>query len=569
MPEPWTHLFEVELAVSGLAPDVPYTDLRLPVWRSGRYAILDFAGGVVRFAASGAREEPLQWEKTDKATWRVMKGTRTALNVRYTIHANDFENRTKGLNNDHGFIDGSALFLYVEELRTRPAEVTIEPPMGWHVTTGLDSIPGARNRFTSPGYDDLIDCPIEIGTQRDFAFSVEGIPHVLSISGTLNGNVDSLIADASRIVAMNRRFWGALPYRRYVILIHAWSADGGGGTEHLNSTILSMQSDPSAGMQSARGFRGLFGHEFFHTWNVKQLRPRGMDPYDWTKENYYRELWIAEGSTSYLHNLLQVREGMVTAGDYLAGVAGSISADRSRPGNRVQSVVDASFDAWVKYARYNPDDVNFEADIYGKGAQVSLCLDLELRQRSGNAHGFDDLLRTLLQRYPRGSGGYTVEDVERIAGELAGGSMRDFFASYVFGCEPLPWERVLTFAGVRVDTVQKVRAPYLGIATGGEDGRVRVRSVVAESPAYRAGVNAGDEIVALDGFRVSSAQLVGRIRGYALGQTVSVTLFRSDRLQTIPILLDAPEPATYTLQRVQNPTSLQRAIYERWLGVSW
>ena len=211
------------------------------------------------------------------------------------------------------------------------------------------------------------------------------------------------------MIAMNRRFWGDLPYRRYVFLFRAGTR-GGGATEHINSAAFSIQPSYERRPTPCRGLAGLVSHEFFHTWNVKQFRPKGMDPYDWSREYYFKELWIAEGSTSYGHGLLMARSGFGTLSGYLDGIASTIQADRRRPGNSVQSLTECSTDSWIRFNRPGPQSFNAETDFYGKGAAVSMLLDLEIRHHSGNARSFDDLLRTLYRKFPRGSGGYTVGD---------------------------------------------------------------------------------------------------------------------------------------------------------------
>ncbi len=567
MPEPWTHLFRVRIDIDRLPEGQASVDLQLPTWRSGRYVIFDFAGSVVEFSAVDGAGQPLDWMKTDKSTWKVTKGRSTALTVTYSVYADDFLNRTRGLNDRHGFVDGSAVFMFVQDLRALPVTLAVEPYGGWHVTTGLDSIPGERHRFLAPTYDDLIDSPLEIGTQRDYDFLVEGKPHVISIYGPLNCNIDSLKGEIATIVTMNARFWGSLPYSRYVFLFHAGPGSGG-GTEHLNSAVLDVSADPSPAPRSSRSLRGLIGHEFFHTWNVKQFRPRGMDPYILTGEIYPRELWIVEGSTSYMHNLLQVRTGLTAVADFVRGLANAVQDERRRPGNRVQSVAQCSFDIWIRPS--NPAEaVNFTSDIYAKGAQVSLCLDLEIRQRSGNRHSFDDLLKNLLARFPRGSGGYTLGDVRQIAGELAGSPMDEFFSEYVEGVTPLRWEQMLGYAGLRVDTVVAPVRRWLGVALSDASGRALVKMVFAGSPAYRDGINAGDEIVALDGHRVDGTQLTTRIGEYAPRDTVRITLLREDQLRELQVILDSPEPPSYSVRRVDTPTPLQRAIYSSWLNDPW
>lgn len=567
MPEPWTHLFHVELSLDGVPRGDAAVEFRLPSWRSGRYAILDFAGGVSAFEAVDGAGRALRWTKTDKQTWRVEKPGATALRIRYKVYADRFEERTRGLNDSHGFVDGTAVFMYVQEFRQLPLVLSVRPWGAWHVTTGLEMKGDSVNVFTAPSYEVLADSPLEIGNQRDYAFTVEGKPHVLSVYGPLNCDIDTLIADVSRIVTVNARFWGSLPYRRFLFILHAIPG-GSGGTEHSNSCVLTVPLDPSPGTKVCRNLLGLFSHEFFHVWNVKQFRPRGMNPYDWTGENYYREIWLAEGGTSYMHGRLMMQASFSSPRDYAAGLGAMVYDERTRAGNRLQSLSECSFDLWIR-GRRGGGSRNFETDVYGKGAQVSLCLDLEIRQRSANARSFNDLLLTLYRRFPPGSAGYTVQDVETIAGELAGGSMSAFFLKYVHGVEPLPWERVLGYAGLTLDTVSGPVVPYLGVVAADGAGGTLVREVVAGSPAYRSGVNVGDQIVALNDYRVQTAQFIERVRAFSLGDTIRLALFREERLRTLPVVLDARQAPAYEVRRVPQPTPLQRAIYESWTGDTW
>lgn len=565
MPDPSSHLFHVTMTVEGLGPGAGI-DVALPVWRTGRYVIFDFAGGVQEFSAEDGAGRPVAWHKTDKSTWHIeRRGARTVV-VRYKVYANEFDQRTRGLDDEHGFVDGTSVFMYLPAFRQAPVRLTVDPYPGWHVTTGLDSIPGSGTEFTAPAYDHLADCPIEMGTQRDYAFTAGEKPHVLSLSGPIACDVDSLIGLIRRIVAINKEFWGDLPYRRYVFLFEAFP-NAGGATEHINSAIFTISPRYSRRPLPCRELAGLISHEFFHTWNVKQIRPRGMDPYDWSRENYYNEIWIAEGSTSYMHSLLLARGGLTPTAAYLNGVAGMVQSDRQRPGNAVQTLAQCSFDLWIKSSRGLQQSYNAESDVYGRGAAVSMVLDLELRHRSGNAHSFDDLLRTLYKRFPLGSGGYTVADVQRIADELAGSSMRDFFNAYVYGTERLPWERALGYAGLALSVTDSSTPAWLGMQTSERDGKAVAWSVVAGSPASAAGLSPGDEVVALDGYRVTSAQFHSRISALSPGDSIRLTVFRRDRLREFTLRLAQQPVPRYAVVRAGGTTPAQDALYSSWLAI--
>ncbi len=568
MSHPATHLFEVEIRMNDLSAADSCVDLVLPAWRSGRYAIFDFAGGVERFSAVGGNGNALQWVKTDKNTWHVKTTGSGAAVIRYLVYADESNLRTRDLNDEHGFLDGSAVFMYVQQFREAPLTLIVHPFHGWHVTTSLDSLPGMQDHFSVANYDLLADSPLEIGTQRDYTFSVRGIPHVLSIAGRLNCDADSMIAWIKQIVEINADYWGGLPYARYVFLLRALPG-GGGGTEHLNSCVLDVRESALRRPTAGKEYMGLVAHEFFHTWNVKRLRPKGMNPYDWTKENYYRELWLAEGGTSYMDNLLLVRNGLRNVTSYLWGLARDVESDRQRPGNREQSVSDCSFDAWIKYNKPSNDAYNFQTDLYARGAQVSLLMDLELRFRSGNRASFDDLLRLLYKRFPPGSPGYTLDDVEAAAVDLGGESMHGFFARYVRGVEPLPWEATLDHAGLALTPSPGSQLAWFGAAAGNNGGNVVVRTVVAGSPAYAAGFDVGDQLLALDGIRIQGDDFMARIAEHSPGDTVRVTYFRHDELRESAVILERDPVPSYAIQRTEKPTALQREIYEAWLGSTW
>jgi len=568
MSKPWTHLFEVEVVFDHLPSGDPSLELILPAWRTGRYLVFDFAGGVVEFSATDGEGKLLSWSKVDKSRWKIeTMGSRKVI-ARYTVFANEFQLRTRGLNDEHGFVDGTSVFMYAQAYRSLPITLTVVPFGTWHVTTGLDAVKDKRFRFTAPNYDHLVDCPLEIGNQREYAFEVEGKPHVLSLFGKANWEIETVLRDISTIIKTNKNFWGDLPYERFVFLLHS-TLSGRGATEHFNSIVLGITP---FGFKDAERYKRLLAHlshEIFHTWNVKRLRPRGMDPYDFTAENYYRELWIAEGATEYYEDILLVRSGLKTTAEYLKAISMVVKTDRQRPGNRVQSLTECSFDAWVKFWRRTQQSYNFETDYYDKGKYVSLILDFEIRNRTGNTHCMDDLMRTMYHRYPLGSGGYTVDDFQNAGEELAGGSLEQFFNDFVHGTVPLPWERFLNYAGLDLTVVDTIQKPWLGIVSSDAGEKTTITRVVAGSCGYDAGLNIGDEVLALDGFRVRTSDLQKRIEEMNAGDKVKLTVFRDDGLREFEVTLRHEEIPSYKITRVENPSPLQKSIYESWLDTQW
>jgi predicted metalloprotease with PDZ domain len=567
MSRPSSHFLEVEMRVSGLGAGDKNLDIAMPAWRTGRYSIFDFAGGVTGVSAQDGAGGALTFQKIDKQTWRINKGRSTTVIVRYRVYADEFNMRTRGLNDEHAFADPAAVFMYVPSLAKRPLTLEVKPYGSWKVTTGLDAMPGKPNHFTAPNYEYFADCPIEVGNQKEYTFDVDGVPHVWMIAGEGTYDIEKLIEDTKKIVRANKDFWGRLPYNRYIFMLHI-SPTSGGGTEHINSTIMGARPFQLASPGGYRGFLGLVSHEYFHTWNVKHLRPAGITPYDFSKENYSRELWVAEGTTSYYTGIILIRAGLAKGDEYIERLGSEIKDERQRPGNRKQSVAESSFDAWIKYWKNTPQAYNEESDYYDQGSNVSLALDLEiLRSSSGNS-GLHDVLRTMFERFPVGKQGYTLEDLQKVSEEKAGGSLSEFFAKFVTGTEPLPWEDLLESAGLDVKATAETR-PAIGARLSDRDGRVIVQGVVESSAADLAGLSINDEIVAFNGYRARSQELNTRIGEVKPGEEMTLTVFRNEQLRTIVVRPAIPTIPNYTVKKVDQPSDLQKKIYEKWLGASW
>src|SRR4030095_8610771 len=529
MPDPSSHYFKVEISFKGLPNSDNYIDLKLPVWRPGRYFVFDFASGVQEFTPTGAAGSDLKFYKTDKSTWRVETGSNSKIRVNYKVYANDFASRTRGLDESHAFVNCAAVFMYSEKYRYNPLILKVLPFADWHVTTGLDNTGSDPNEFSAPGYDHFADCPLEIGTQTDFEFMVDGKKHVISFYGEANYTRDTLINDFTKIIRKNYEFWRSVPYKKYYFIVHC-TPQSGGGTEHVNSTVVGVKPsafDTPGGYES---FLRLISHEFFHTWNVKQLKPKGLTPYDYSKEHYTSELWIAEGGTSYYDGLMLVRTHQMAVDEFYNEITRGAAEERRRPGNKIQSVSESSFDAWVKFWRRNPNAYESESDYYSKGSYVSLILDLEIRNLSKNKHSLDDVFREMYETFPLDKKGYTNEDFMKSCEGFAGTSLKGFFDDYVYGTKPIEWEKYLGFAGLELKTSRDTVVPIVGLKTSKKDDKIIVDEVIDSSSAKSAGMTEGDEIIAYNGERLSYEDMEKRIKELIAGDKVSISVFRNNKL---------------------------------------
>jgi len=570
MPEPSNHYFEVEIRYSNLSVSDKFLELLLPVWRPGRYFIFDFASGVQEFSASDKKGKALNWFKKDKSTWRVETSPSRSVVIKYRVFANEFEARTRGLDQSHAFVNPTAVFMYCQKYRGNPLTLKVKPFGDWHVTTGLDNDKKSKdpNRFTAPDYDYFTDCPLEIGNQKDFSFDVEGREHVFSFYGEANYDKKKIAEDFTKIIKKNYELWGSVPYKKYIFIVHCTPVSGG-GTEHINSTVVGVKPAAFDSEKGYTSFLRLISHEFFHTWNVKQLKPKGITPYDFQKENYLSELWIAEGGTSYYDGLMLVRTGQMNLDEFLKEITGGINDERSRPGNRIQSVAESSFDAWVKFWRRTPNSYESESDYYRKGSYVCLVLDLAIRNASKNKYSLDDVFRKMFEKFPLDVKGYTNEDFQKMCEKFAGKKLDKFFNKYVSGTEPIDWDKFLGYAGLKLSSDENTVIAVVGIKTSKKVDKIIIDEVLPGSSGQRAGLLAGDEIIAYDNQKLDYEDMENRIKELRSGDRVTFNILRSNILKDYTLIMEDRKVTEYHLEKIATPTNLQRSIYEDWLETKW
>lgn len=601
--EPQTQMVDMTMTIRGV--QTPAIEVAMPSWRPGKYAVLDPAGTVRGVAARSGRGEPLVCEKIEKGTWLVQRAADDdTVVVGYRVYANSIADRTRHVDDTHAFLSPSSVFMYSPDFRDRPLRVKVEAPEGWKTATGLEPDAADPGWLAAADYDVLVDSPLEIGLHDRMSFEVDGVTHEIVVwhahAPAPGYDREKLTGDLAKIIRVERDIFGEFPYGRYVFLVHCYPG-GGGGTEHLNSTIMGAGPQTFATPEGMRRFMGLVAHEFFHTWNVKQFRPAGLKPYNYQHENYTDLLWIAEGTTSYYDDLCLVRAGIVKPDDFLKTLGGWIEGYRNRPGSGIQSLAESSFDAWIKFNKGTPDSVNSTVSFYEKGAMVSLLMDMHIRKESGNKASLDTLMRNMYLAFPLSGPGYTTLDVMRQAERLTLSGFDAFFEDYVEGVKPLDFESALIVAGLEV-----VREPtrganrgggekdeeaggdepdagkdepagpsaagqraYIGLTLENKDGLASVATVLSDGPAYKAGVIAGDQVLALNGLRLRPGDLDSALKKVKPGETVVLTIFRYDVLREIEFKADGRFDGKWVVKRVKSPTDEQKAVYESWLGQKW
>jgi predicted metalloprotease with PDZ domain len=564
MPQPTSHLFEVTLQITDWAQAT--LDLKLPVWTPGSYLVREYARHVQRFSAIDAQGNPIAVTKQAKHHWQLQTAGQSSITVRYQVFANELTVRTNQLDHTHGFFNGAAMFYFIPGYQQQPIAVTIVPPDGWAIATPLIPAHDQVNTYIAPDFDRLVDSPFEIGPHTVHPFAVFGKPHEYVIYGeNHNLNVEQLIVDTQKIIETEAAMFDGLPYDRYQFILHL-PVSGYGGLEHRDGCCLIFARRGFADREKYEDFLQLVAHEFFHLWNIKRIRPKALEVFDYEAENYTPSLWFSEGTTSYYDFLIPYRAGIYSAKTYLKNLSKEITRYLTTPGRLVQPLSESSFDAWIKLYRPDANSPNSQMSYYLKGAMVTFLLDLAIRVKHQNAKSFDDVLPLMWAEFGRSETGFTPDDLKRVIESVAEMDLTNFFDRYVHGLVELPLDRALADFGLRLVTNadEGNLPPFIGLTL--KDQAI-VKFVEAASPAECAGINVGDQLVAIDGARITSEQFLGQLKDYAAGDTVQLTIFHQDLLSEVAVTLEAAKPTQYFVVPLENPTIEQQQQFMGWLGL--
>lgn len=588
---PQTHYADVEARFpTGGRAEI---ELAMAVWTPGSYLVREYARQVEGIGARQPDGGALAIEKTQKNRWRVLtRGAREVI-VGYRVYCREMSVRTNFVDASFALLNGAATFLTEAEdgasSSSRTHEVELVPPPGWKVVvTPLPRIPGTPEgvyRFHAQSFDELVDSPLYAGNAAVHAFEVGGRTHELVTEGEQDeGSVwDGARAarDAQTVAQQLAAFWGLVPYPRYVI--YNLLTESAGGLEHKDSTVLMASRFGARTRDGYLDWLTLVCHEMFHAWNGKRLRPIELGPFDYEHEAYTRSLWQVEGMTSYYDELLVHRAGLSNRKEYLKQLSRAIESVETGAGRKVQSLAAASFDAWIKFYRRDENFANSGVNYYTKGQIAAFLLDAEIRRATGGAKSLDDALHLLYARYS-GERGFRTEELAATLSEVAGTDLAPFLHRLLDSTEDLPYQGALDWYGLRfkespaddrkgkdeedadADTEKPAEKPaWLGVETEVDGGRLLVSQVPRDTPAFAAGVNVGDEILAIGDYRVPPQGLDTRLKAYHPKEAATLLVARRERLLKLPIVFgEKPRPRT-RLAVDPKATPAQKAHLEAWL----
>ncbi len=571
---PASHYFQV--AINILCPDPEGQLLWLPDWIPGSYMIRDFARNLSNLQVFDQQGYALTVTQLAKSTWRCAP-CNGALRVCYEIYAWDLSVRGAHLDQNHGYFNGTSLFLAVGGQEQQPVEVHISAPNGcehWQIATTLPTVSAQQNQFglyQASNYDELIDCPVEMGCFEYCQFSVAGVSHAIAVTGVQQGDLSRLCRDLALICEQQLAFFGGpAPFEQYLFQLTV-VGQGYGGLEHSNSTSLLCSRDALPKRHESTlnaeyiDLLGLCSHEYFHSWNVKRIKPVEMVNPNLQAEVHSELLWFFEGVTSYYDDLFLLRSKIINKNQWLELLAKTITRYLRTPGRMQQTVAESSFDAWTKFYKSDENTPNVVISYYIKGALIALCLDLRLRELSGHNYSLDTLMKRLWQRYLTGDDGVSEAIIRHEIQSLVGDALQDELTQWLHTTQELPWHHLLASFGVNVKLSpekSKVNCGFGVTVKACAEGGATLTFVARNSAAERAGLSVGDTVVAINKLRVSAQNWDKQLACYQPGDVVTVFAFRRDEWFSTQCQLTAAlvDQCQLTISSGDNSNLIQ------WLG---
>jgi predicted metalloprotease with PDZ domain len=567
MPEPQTHYFDVKTVLSDVSGN--FVDVKLPVWAPGSYLVREFAKHVEAFEAKDKNGASLKFDKVNKNTWRIYSNKTTEVAFSYKVYANELSVRTSFINTEHGYLNGTSIFMYVDKQKQLPCTLNITPHATWKkIATALDCIDNTNHVYSASDYDWLVDSPIEIGNHQSFDFEAAGGKHEVAMFGDGNYNADTLKRDMKKVVETLAAVTGENPNKRYVFIVHNLTIPSG-GLEHLASTTLQVNRFTYAPKSSYLNFLGLVAHEYFHLWNVKRIRPKALGPFDYDNENYTHHLWLSEGVTNYYSDLALVRAGFISADEFVNRVNNNINQVEDQPGNKLQSATESSWDAWIKGYRPHENSYNTTISYYGKGQILGAALDAVIIDASNGSKHFDDVLKLLYtDYYKKQNRGFTDDELLKAFNLVAGRDLSTFFNDYVYGIKTIEYNTIFSKIGLNLNITYPGKGkPYLGANTSDVAGKLSIRGVNRGSCAYTDGLNFDDEIISVDGFRVNNDKLNRYINAKKVGDVVTFLVSRDDKIIEVKVKLTDDATETYQFVLKKNLSAAEDSKLKKWIGL--
>ncbi len=549
------HEAEIKATFPNLSMDT--IGIRMSRTSPGRYALHEFAKNVYNVTATDSKGTPLTITRPNPYQWNV-SGHDGTVNFSYTLFANRGDGTYSQVDETHAHLNIPATFMFVPELSDRNITVdfNVREDLNWKVATQMPKV--SDNTYSAPNLQYFMDSPTEISNYSSREFEVESnnkkqtVQFILHHNGT-EEELDTYWEKVKKIVLAEKDVFEELPnydFGTYTFLACYVPNASGDGMEHRNSTILTDREGLAEG--GMEGNIGTVSHEFFHSWNVERIRPKSLEPFDFTEANMSGELWFAEGFTSYYTNLILCRAGIITPTAYIDGLTGTFNYVWNSPARQFFNPIEMSYQAPFVDAATSVDPVNREntfISYYSYGSVLGLALDLSLRQKNLN---LDDYMKFVWQTYGQKETSYTVEDLHKMLNKYAGPDFgNQFFGNYVYKSDMPNYAPLFKSVGVVIK--QDSTKPFFGASVSIKDDGTAVidRNVPIGSPAYKAGLENGDVIISINTISFKKEQRFSDfINQFKVGDVLEVTFKRFGVEKSAALVLQA-DPS-YSIQLMEK-----------------
>ncbi|HEY0006888.1 MAG TPA: hypothetical protein VGB17_19060 [Pyrinomonadaceae bacterium] len=555
------------LHVTTLITDLnqPQLEVGLPNWTPGYYTTEDFARNMARLVFTDQAGRTLSHRKFHDSIWTLNTRGASSVKIDFDYTANQLDLNKSLITPTYAILNGTNLFFYIKgHTLDQPAAVTFKLPTGWRIATGLTPSSDALT-FTAENYDVLVDCPAIVGEFDRVTLPLRGVPHHLIVApkGVLaEADLQKLAADSLKVIDAHTSMFREIPYKQYLTL-NVFAERGIGGLEHLNS-YLGILSKESARSEAIAGLTGLTSHEFFHAFNVKRIRPAEMWPYRYDERNYTPLLWVSEGITDYYTDRGLLRAGLIKPDAYLEGRGNLLAFVQSVEAAKYISAEEASINTWL--GGIGGGNQPFSVDYYTRGDALGLLLDFSIRHDTRGASTLDDVMRALYTNFYKKNRGFTTDDMIATINQLTRKDYRSFFEKYVSGTDPLPYDEVLGYAGLRLE---ESRSKILRLGIGTSSNSTTITSLTAGGAAQEAGAQVGDQLLGVGEVAASDANWAAQFRKvYAnrIGETVPLYLLREGKPVFINIKLREVEESAWKLKRLPEIAKDKQDILDAWIN---
>ena len=546
------------------------TELMMAVWTPGSYLVREYARHIDSMTVTDQNGEPLKYRKTRKNRWAVETDDANLVKVSYRLYCNEESVRTNFVNHDYAVLNGAPTFITIPDRLEQEHIVSLEMAPGWNRSATSMARDDAPHVYIAKNFDELVDSPIVAGNIQVYPFEVGDVQHQLvniGEQGLWDGS--QAASDLKKVVLAHQEMWGTIPYDRYLFLNVL--SGGGGGLEHDFSTLVISSRWSYREKSRYQRWLSLCSHEFFHTWNVRRLRPKPLVKYDYENEAYTDGLWIAEGITSYYQDLALMRAGLISKSKFMSGLSSEIESVQRTDGRKFQSLRDSSFDTWIKFYRPDENSRNTRISYYAKGAVVAFLLDMKIRELTDNEKSLDDVMRKMFSRYSKK--GFTSANFRSVASKIAGEKLDDWFANAIDSTNELEYDSSLTFIGIEIPEAviqqddedakpSRGGRPTIGATfSGNQISRVR-----PDSQAWQLGLAPGDEVLAVNGFRLTGS-FSDRLRQYEVGDRVELLISRDEKLFSETVNLEQRTTKDWSIRWISRPSDEQSERIDAWLEI--